>query len=97
MSIFIAIAAFATSLLSAVALYAGSAHCRWPALRDWRGTGSWAGLALAGLSLRLWVLTLGGGAGLCVMLGTWMLAMMALPYVALATGGTAAGRHEGEG
>ncbi|MET0807827.1 MAG: hypothetical protein ABWX93_03620 [Pseudoxanthomonas sp.] len=48
--------------------------------------GTWVGLALAGLSLWLWVLTLGGGAGLCAMLGTWMLAMMALPYLALVTG-----------
>ena len=79
-------AACATSLLSAVALYAGSAHCQWPALQRWRDMGSWVGLALAGLSLWLWVLTLGGGAGLCAMLGTWMLAMMALPYLALVTG-----------
>ena len=43
-------------------------------------------IAFAGLSLWLWVLTLGGGAGLCAMLGTWMLAMMALPYVAALTG-----------
>lgn len=96
MNLLIALAAFATSLLSAAALYAGSAHCRWPALHGWRGSGSWAGLALAGLSLWLWVLTLGGGAGLCVMLGTWMLAMMALPYLAVMTGRATAGRHEGE-
>lgn len=93
----IALAGFATSLLSALALYAGSAHCRWPSLHRWRGNGGWVGLALAGLSLWLWVLALGGGAGLCVMLGTWMLAMMALPYLAWATAATAAGRHEREG
>ena len=79
----VAIAAFAASLLSAIAFYAGSQHCRWVALRRWRGTGSWVGLALAGLSLWLWTLSLGGGAGLCAMLGTWMLAMMALPYLAV--------------
>lgn len=91
----LAAAAFATSLASALALYAGSAHCRWQALTQWRGTGSWIGLALAGLSLWLWVLTLGGGAGLCAMLGTWMLAMMALPYLAASTGAaTAAPRQE---
>ena len=72
-----AIAAFATSLLSALALYAGSAHCRWPALqRLARHRVGWAG---AGRPFTwLWVLALGGGAGLCVMLGTWMLAMMAV-------------------
>jgi len=90
-------AASATSLLSAVALYAGSAHCRWPAFQGWRGTGTWVGLALAGLSLWLWVLTLGGGAGLCAMLGTWMLAMMVLPYLALMTGKPATATPEGEG
>lgn len=91
----IATAAFAASLLSALAFYAGSSHCRWPALHRWRQTGSWVGLALAGLSLWLWVLTLGGGAGLCAMLGTWMLAMMVLPYVAALTGaGAASSRGE---
>ena len=97
MDILIPVSAFAAALLSALALYAGSPHCLWPALRRWRGTGSWVGLALAGLSLWLWVLALGGGAGLCVMLGTWMLALMALPYLALMTGASVAGRHEGEG
>ena len=77
----IAAAAFASALLSAMMLYAGSSHCRWPALHRWRDIGGWVGLALAGLSLWLWVLSLGGGAGLCAMLGTWMLAMMALPYL----------------
>jgi len=86
----LAVAAFVASLASALALYTGSSHCRWPALQGWRGTGSWVGLALAGLSLWLWVLTLGGGAGLCAMLGTWMLAMMALPYLAALTGADAA-------
>ncbi|MEO6103689.1 MAG: hypothetical protein ABIP44_08640 [Pseudoxanthomonas sp.] len=83
MELVIAVMAFATSVLSALALYAGSAHCRWKVLRAWRGVGGWAGLALAGLSLWLWVLRLGGGAGLCAMLGTWMLAMMLLPWLGL--------------
>ena len=86
----IAASAFATSLLSAIAFYAGSPHCRWPSLWRWRGTGGWVGLALAGLSLWLWTLSLGGGAGLCAMLGTWMLAMMALPYLAVLTGSASA-------
>lgn len=78
--------AFSTTLLSALALYAGSAHCRWPALRRWRGSGTWVGLALAALSLWLWMAKLGGGAGFCAMLGTWMLALMALPYLAAVSG-----------
>ena len=97
MHMLIALAAVATSLLSAVALYAGSAHCRWPGLQGFRHAGSWAGLALAGLSLWLWVLTLGGGAGLCAMLGTWMLAMVALPFLAWMTGKPAPAPHPGEG
>jgi hypothetical protein len=83
MSLPIAIAAFATSLLSAAALYAGSRHCRWPSWKPLRRSGSLAGLALAVVSLLLWIVLLGGGAGLCAMLGTWMLAMVALPYLAL--------------
>jgi hypothetical protein len=86
METMLAVAAFVVSLASALALYAGSPHCRWPALQGWRGTGGWVGLALAGLSLWLWVLSLGMGAGLCAMLGTWMLAMMALPCLAVLTG-----------
>ena len=37
---------------------------------------------LAIASLVLWIRALGAGAGACEMLGTWMFAMMALPYVA---------------
>jgi len=92
----IAFAAFATSLLSAAALYAASPHSRWSRLRDWRRTGNWVGLALAGLSLWLWTLTLGGGAGLCAMLGTWMLAMVALPYLTLMTAGSSEARQAGK-
>ncbi|RZA34660.1 MAG: hypothetical protein EOP92_14520 [Lysobacteraceae bacterium] len=91
----LAAAAFATSLASALALYAGSANCRWPGLRRWRGTGSWIGLALAGLSLWSWVLLLGGGAGLCAMLGTWMLAMMVLPWLGAASGAVPDARDAG--
>jgi len=75
----------ATSMLSALALYAGSGHCRWPASQRWRGTG-WLGLALAGFSLLAWVHALGGGAGLCAMLGTWMAAMMLFPCLGALTG-----------
>jgi hypothetical protein len=88
-------AAFVTSLLSALACYAGSPHCRWQALHRWRGKGGWLGLALAGLSLWLWVLSLGAGAGLCAMLGTWMLALMVVPCLgALGGAGPVANRNE---
>lgn len=83
-------AAIASSVLSALALYGGSSHCRWRALRQWRGMG-WLGLALAGFSLLQWVDALGGGAGLCAMLGTWMLAMMAMPYLGVLTTNSADG------
>jgi hypothetical protein len=86
--------AFVVTVLSALALYAGSAHCRWRGLQRWRGTGTWAGLALAVVALLAWVAELGVGAGLCVMLGTWMLALMALPCLALLHASDADGRGE---
>ncbi|MEL1264799.1 hypothetical protein [Pseudoxanthomonas putridarboris] len=76
------IVAFATAVSSAAALYAGSRHCRWASWRRLGRTGTWAGLSLAVVSLSLWIVALGTGAGLCAMLGTWMLAMMGLPYLA---------------
>ena len=78
--------AFTTALLSALALYAASAHCRWPALRRLHAIGVPLGLAMAAASLALWIAELGAGAGICAMLGTWMLALMALPYLAAWTG-----------
>lgn len=74
--------ALLAAVLSAAALYAGSRHCRWAAWRRLGRAGNWLGLALAIVSLALWARVLGPGAGLCAMLGTWMLAMMAWPYLA---------------
>lgn len=82
MSLLLPVFASITSVVSALALYAGSAHCRWAALQRWRGIGTWVGWVLAMVSLGLWVSDLGVGAGLCVMLGTWMLALMAFPFLA---------------
>ncbi len=82
MSLLLPVFAFITGVFSALALYAGSAHCRWPVLQRRRGVGTWIGWMLALVSLALWVADLGVGAGLCVMLGTWMLALMAFPYLA---------------
>ena len=77
------IAGAIAALLSAFALYAGSGHCRWrlpPALRRY---GKVAGLVLALVSLAAWIAALGVGAGLCAMLGCWMLAMVGLPWLAM--------------
>lgn len=81
MSQALSVAAFATSLLSAMSFYAGSANCRWSLPRVKRG--AWLGGALAMVSLWAWTAALGFGAGLCVMLGTWTLGAIALPYLAL--------------
>lgn len=78
------IGAATATLLSALALYAGGRHCRWRWLARLLGrTGTPAGLALAGLALSLWVRSLGVGAGLCVMLASWMIASMAIPTLAV--------------
>ena len=83
-------AAALAACLSAAGLYAGSRHCRWPAWRRMGRAGTWAGLLLAVVSLALWVRALGAGAGSCAMLGTWMLALMTLPYMAgMRVGGAA--------
>lgn len=79
---FIPIAAFAAAVSSAAALYAGSRPCRWASWRRLGRAGRWIGLALAAVSLALWIAALGAGAGLCAMLGTWMLALTGLPYLA---------------
>lgn len=76
------VAAILAAVLSAAGLYAGSRHCRWDAWRRLGRAGTWAGVLLAVASLALWIRTLGAGAGVCAMLGTWMFAMMALPYIA---------------
>lgn len=73
------------ALLSAFALFAGSGNCRWRLPRALRRHGSLAGILLAMASLVAWVAELGVGAGLCAMLGCWMLAMMALPCLAALT------------
>lgn len=85
MSLFAVIAATATAMLSAAAFYAASAHCRWPAWKR-RGTkGRIVGSVLAVVSLALWIAQLGVGAGLCAMMGSWMLVVIALPYIAWRT------------
>jgi hypothetical protein len=75
-----------TAVLSAAALYAASPHCHWPVPHRWSRGGRGVGVLLAGLSLATWILALGPAVGLCAMLATWMLAMVALPWLALLTG-----------
>lgn len=73
--------AFATSLLSALALYAGSRHCRLRVLHALHRAGTLIGGMLAVASLALWIRALGIGAGISAMLGSWMLGLVALPYL----------------
>lgn len=75
------VSAIATGWLSAWALFRASPHSRGEA-RRWRA-GNPLGLLLALVSLVLWVVELGVGAGISVMLGNGMLALMALPYLGL--------------
>lgn len=77
------------AVLSALALYAGSGHCRWPGLRRrlFR-VGTKLGVLLAALSLVLWIAVLGAGAGLCAMLAVWMSGLIAVPFLGALTGGT---------
>ena len=72
--------AIATAWLSAFALYRASPHSRGEA-RRWRA-GNPLGLLLAVVSLGLWIYELGTGAGISVMLATWMLGLVASPYLA---------------
>lgn len=76
------VSALLAAVLSAAGLYAGSRHCQWAAWRRLGRAGTWGGMVLMVVSLALWVRALGIGAGVCAMLGTWMFAMMALPYIA---------------
>lgn len=67
---------------SALALYAGSPHCRWSALHGHPRIARGAGWVLALMALLVWTQMLGGAAGLCAMLANWMLALVAQPYLA---------------
>lgn len=67
---------------SALALYAGSPHCMWPALRGHPRAARALGWALALASLTGWIGVSGAVAGLCAMLASWMLALILQPLVA---------------
>ncbi len=70
------------SAFSALAFYAASPHCRWPRLRRAGRLGRHIGLVAFATGLWLWMGQLGLAAGLCVTLAGWMLAAMALSYLA---------------
>jgi len=79
------VTAIAMSLISAASLYAASPHCRWPSWRRHAARGNLVGGLLALGALWVWIAELGVGAGLCAMLGTWMLGLMVFPYLAWRT------------
>lgn len=82
----ISLLAFAFAACSAIACYAGSPHCMWPALRGHPRTARTTGIALALSSAAIWISVLGAAAGLCAMLACWMLALVAQPWLALLMG-----------
>lgn len=74
--------AVVVTLLSALALYAGSPNCAWHEGRRLRAA-TGAGLVLALVALAIWIGGLGVATGLPVMLAAWMLALVLLPYLAV--------------
>lgn len=73
--------AVAASLASALALYAGSRHCRPAWLQPLRRFGTALGAVLGMAALAAWIALLGMGAGLCVMLASWMVGLVAAPWL----------------
>jgi len=67
---------------SALALYAGSPHCMWPALRGHARAARALGWVLALASLAGWIGVFGAVAGTCAMLASWMLALVLQPVLA---------------
>jgi len=71
---------------SAIACHAASPHCPWRVLHGRPGVMRGAAGLLALLSLAAWSNPLGIAAGLCAMLTSTMLVLIALPWLALSTG-----------
>lgn len=82
----ISLLAFVFAVCSAIAWYAASPHCMWRVLRGRMYVMRIAGGVLALLSLVSWVSVLGGAAGLCAMLTSWMLTLIVQPWLALFAG-----------
>lgn len=79
------------AVLSALALYLASRHAHWRA-RLPRAALRAAGWVLAPASLAAWTTAIGFAPGLCAMLGSWMLALVLLPYLGWWTVARAAGK-----
>jgi hypothetical protein len=77
--------ALATSVLAATAFYAASSNCPWFLTHRWRRWSMSFGLLLGVLSIAAWIDAFGIGVGLCATLGTCMLTMVVLPWIALRT------------
>jgi hypothetical protein len=82
----ISLLAFVFAACSAIAWYAASPHCMWPALRGRPRAARGAGSVLALLSLVSWTSVLGGVVGLCAMLISVMLALIVQPWLAMFAG-----------
>jgi hypothetical protein len=80
--------ALTISMLAAFACYASLRHCRWTSIRRWRKSSMTCAGALSMLSIGLWISAYGIAVGICAMLGTYMLSLAALPWIALFTGST---------
>lgn len=72
-----------TAVVSAVALYAASRHCRWRMPPGWPRILRPAGVLLAVASLASCIHAFGIAVGTCTMLAAWMLAMVLLPWLAV--------------
>jgi hypothetical protein len=77
--------ALAMSMFSATAFYAASPNCLWPSMQQWRRWSAASAVVLSALSIGMWIAAAGIGVGLCAMLGTCMLTLVALPWLALRT------------
>ncbi|MEO7065773.1 MAG: hypothetical protein ABI114_02590 [Rhodanobacter sp.] len=83
MNTWLCVLAFVLATLSAVALYLASPHCLWTVARERPRLARMAGVVLALLALIIWINRLGAAVGLPAMLASWMLALIAQPYLAL--------------
>ncbi|HEY9111731.1 MAG TPA: hypothetical protein VIM92_08170 [Rhodanobacteraceae bacterium] len=72
-----------TAVASAAAFYATSPHCHWRLSRPRSRPGRIAGVLLAAASLAVWVHAFGAAVGISTALAIWMLAVIALPWLAL--------------
>jgi hypothetical protein len=86
----ISLLGFVLAVCAALAWYAASPHCMWPALRGHPRTARVSGSALMLASLACWIGAAGIAVGLCATLASAMLASMAQPWLAMRFGTPAA-------